>query len=155
MGAGGGSQAEHELGDPRGLESRGQSQREQRDARFGAHRGDVAEVHVQRPVPDVGSRSEVPPEVDVLDQHVGRQHVDMVAARPYHRRIVTDAEQHVGRRRAAGDLGDPADQGVLAHVADRGRRGMGPRRKGRRRHGQRAISTARVSRMTVTLIWPG
>ena len=77
-----------------------QPEREQRDARFGAHRRDVAQVDVQRAVPDVGGRAERAREMHAVDLHVGRQHVHVVAPRHDHRGIVADAEQDVGRRRA-------------------------------------------------------
>ena len=91
-----------ELGKPRAALEVGeraaprQSQREEREARRRAHRGEVAEVHGERAEADRAGCTNAPIEVDAFDQRVGREHLEAVALRLDDRRIVADADDDPG-----------------------------------------------------------
>ena len=59
--------------DPRPIDRVRQGQRAEREPRRGRHRGDVADVHRDRLVPDVARRGRRPREVGALDEGVGRE----------------------------------------------------------------------------------
>ena len=79
-------------------DARRQAEREKREPRRAAHRGDVGEIDRERLPADVARRAEPAIEVDAFDQRVGREHVQRAARRLYHRGIVADAEGQPGRR---------------------------------------------------------
>ena len=59
----------------------GQHEREQRRARRGAHRSEIAEIDRERPMPDRVRRHEPPIEMNAFNLCVGGQHVERAALR--------------------------------------------------------------------------
>ena len=100
-------------------QGRGQRQGEQRQPRRRAHRREVAQVDGERAMADGVGRREAAIEVDAFDERVDGQHLEPVPLRLDDRRIVADADEQPGGRRAAGCSLDPRDQLALAEVGDR------------------------------------
>jgi hypothetical protein len=78
---------------------RGERKRQQRGPRPRAHRRQIAEIHGQRTVTDRVGRRQSAIEVDAFDAGIDGEHVDVIALRLDHRRIVADADDDPGRRR--------------------------------------------------------
>ena len=99
---------------------RGQRERQQREARRGAHRRQVAQVDRERAMTDGRGRRERAIEVHAFDERVDAQHLEAIALRLDHRRIVADADQHpVGRRRQP--CVNARDELALGEARDAGR----------------------------------
>jgi len=77
----------------------GECEREQSEARRGAHRRQVAEVDGQRAMTDCVWRRESTIEVNPFNDRVDGQHLNLIAHRFDNRRIVADTDQHPRRRR--------------------------------------------------------
>jgi hypothetical protein len=79
-----------------GLRSFGQRQRERHPRGLGAHGRDVAEIHRERAIADCAG-IDAAREVHAFDDRVDRDDESTsVAVDVEHRRVVADAEQHVG-----------------------------------------------------------
>ena len=94
------------------LERVGQHQRQQRRARRGAHRREVAEVDRQRPVPDGIRRHEAPVEMHAFDLRVGREHLERAALGLDHGGVVAGTDDDPGRH--GEPRGDALDERALA-----------------------------------------
>jgi len=93
-----------------------QDERKQREARRGAHGGEVGEVDGDRLPAPVLRLGEGAAEVASLHQHVGGDHQAASGSGPQHGGVVTDADLHppVGCGREAS--GEPGDQPELAEL---------------------------------------
>ena len=76
----------------------GQRQRQQRQARRGAHRRQVAQVDGERAMADGVGRREAAIEVHAFDDGVDGEDLELVALRLDDRGIVADADEQPGRR---------------------------------------------------------
>ncbi len=94
-----------------------QHEREQRDARRSTHGRQVAEVHRERFVTDVCRRHECLIEMHAFDHRVRGDHVEQVPLRLDHGGVITDADDHPGRRRW-DSRPDPLDEGALTKVGN-------------------------------------
>ncbi len=91
-----------------------QHERQQRRARRRPHRGEIAEVHGQRAMPDGIRRHEPAIEVNSFNQCVGGQHVERAALGLNDRRVVTGTDEDPRWHREP--RGDAGDERVLADV---------------------------------------
>ena len=115
-----------------------QRQREQSRPRFRAHRGQVAEIHGQRPVADGVGRHERLIEVDAVHERIGREHLAAPPRRLHDGGVVARADVHP--RRDVEAASDALDERLLAEVSyggighedlgeNEGRTGMTPVRQ--------------------------
>ena len=101
-----------------GLVAIGQGQGQRAPGRRRGHGGQVAQVHRQRLVADVGRRGVVR-EMHAGDQGVAGHHQFVARRQGQHRGVVADAPDHVVA--AGGALADAVDQGEFARASGRRR----------------------------------
>jgi hypothetical protein len=97
----------------------GKRERQQADARRGAHRRQIAEVDRERAVADRPGRREGAIEVDALDEGVDGQHLEAILLGFNDSGVVADADGHPGRRRRQPG-GDARDEIALREIGNRG-----------------------------------
>jgi hypothetical protein len=107
-------QSVHDCVNDSHLQLVGQDEREQRRPRCRTHRGKIADVDGERPVPDRIGRHKPPIEMNAFNLGIGGQHVERAALGPNHRRIVARPDEDPGRRGEA--RGNAGNERVLADI---------------------------------------
>ena len=111
-------QAIHERFDVGHEPRAGQHQRQQRPSGRGGHRRQIAQVHRQRLVANVGGRGEGAGKMHPLDHRIGSHHQTLVPDGRQDRGIIARPDQHAGSgtREARQQT---RQQGVFTEVSDR------------------------------------